>query len=72
MTNRIQNTSLYLKLTNGPLKLECYIALGWKSLQGTNAVAYLGHSQVLKKIKCCEYNPDGSNLQHFVTCELAK
>jgi len=52
MTNRIQNTSLYLKLTNGPLKLECYIALGWKSLPGTNAIAYLGHSQVLKKMKC--------------------
>jgi hypothetical protein len=28
------------------------IRIGWKSLPGTNTLAYLAHSSVTKKIKC--------------------
>jgi hypothetical protein len=29
---------------NGPNKLECYITLGWKGLQGKKALAYQAYS----------------------------
>jgi hypothetical protein len=32
--DRIHNTSFSSQLTNGLKKLECYITLGWKGLQG--------------------------------------
>jgi len=38
---RIHNTS---QLTNGPNKLECYIAVCWKGLPETNTLAYWAHS----------------------------
>ncbi len=31
--------------------------LGWKGTPGVNSLAYWACSQVLKKIKCCEYGP---------------
>ncbi len=31
--------------------------LGWNWFQGTNTLAYLSHSEVTKKMKCCEYGP---------------
>ncbi len=40
-------------------KLERYITLGWKGLLGTDILAYSIHSEVTKKIKCCEYSPRG-------------
>jgi hypothetical protein len=33
------------------------LLFGWKCFQGTNALAYLSHSEVTKKKKCCEYGP---------------
>jgi hypothetical protein len=36
--------AVFTILTNGPIKLECYITLGWKGLLGTNTVAYWAHS----------------------------
>ncbi len=40
-------------------KLECYITLGWKGFPVTNTIAYWDYSQARKKMKCCEYNPNG-------------
>ncbi len=37
-------------------KLECYIALWWKGLAGTNTLAYWAHYWVAK-MKCCNYDP---------------
>jgi hypothetical protein len=39
-----------------PNKLECCITLGWKSLPGTNTLAYWAHCFVTEKMKCCEYH----------------
>ncbi len=52
--DRVYNNSFSLKLTSGPNKLECCIKLDKKGLPGTNALAYLAHWLVSKKIKCCE------------------
>ncbi len=32
--DRIYNTLFYLKLMNGPIKLECYITIDWKTFAG--------------------------------------
>ncbi len=40
----IHNSSFYLWLINGPDKLECYLILGLKGLQGTNSQVYWAHS----------------------------
>ncbi len=45
------------ELMNGPNTLECYILLGWKDFPETNPFAYSAHSQVMKKMKCCEHSP---------------
>jgi hypothetical protein len=39
--------------------MECYIALGRKGLQGTNALTYWAHLKVTKKngTDCCENGP---------------
>ena len=42
-TDHIHNTSFYLKLTNGPNKLDCYITQDQKRLTVTNTLAYLAH-----------------------------
>jgi hypothetical protein len=34
--------------------MVCYVTLGWKGLPKTNTLAYWAHSQVVKKMKCCE------------------
>ncbi len=39
----IRNTSFSLQLTNRPIKLECFIELGWKGLPKTNKLAYWSH-----------------------------
>jgi hypothetical protein len=31
------------KIENEPIKLECYIQLGWRALPGTNTPAYWTH-----------------------------
>ncbi len=36
-------------------KLECYSTLGRKSSTGTSTLAYLAHSKLSKKLKCCKY-----------------
>ncbi len=36
-------------LANGPNKLECYIAIGWVGVPGTNTLAFEAHSYVTKK-----------------------
>jgi len=41
--DHIYNTLFYLKLMNGPIKLECYITLDWKGLTETNTVASFAH-----------------------------
>ncbi len=48
---------IYFIIKNECNKLEFYIIFGWKFFQGTNAQAYFAHSEVLKKMKCCEYSP---------------
>ncbi len=40
-----------------PNKLQCYITLELKGFPVTNTLAYLTHSYVMKKMKCCEYSP---------------
>ncbi len=35
---------IFSQLINVPNKLECYSILGWKSLQGTNCLAFWAHS----------------------------
>jgi hypothetical protein len=53
---------------NGSNKLECYIALGRKDMQGTNEPAYGAYSRIVKTAQ-------GSYSQHFifiVTYEQAK
>jgi hypothetical protein len=40
---------------NGPNKLECYITILEKLAK--NRLAYLAHTYITKKIKCCEYSP---------------
>ncbi len=42
---------------NGHNKRDCYISLGWKGFPLTNTLANWEHSQVTKKMKCCEYGP---------------
>ncbi len=44
----INNTSFSSELTNGPNKLECYITLGLKGLEGTTPQAYWAHLYVKK------------------------
>jgi len=51
----IHNTSFSL-LTNGPKKLDCYIAIAQKGWEVINTLACWAHSEVLKKMNCCEYN----------------
>jgi hypothetical protein len=42
-------TTLHFLLTyNGPIWLECYITLSWKSLPETNILAYLAHSKFVE------------------------
>jgi hypothetical protein len=53
----IHNTLFSLKLTNGHNKLECYVTLERKASPGTNAITYMSHSHVTKKMKSCEYGP---------------
>ncbi len=50
-------TTLYFFswLTNGRVKLECYITLGWKGLPETNTLAFWNRWLFTKMIKCCEY-----------------
>ncbi len=36
---------------------QCYIAVDWKCLSGTNTLAYWGPFVCYKKMKCCEYVP---------------
>jgi hypothetical protein len=49
--DHIYNTLFYLKLMNGPIKLECYITLVWKGIPGTKYLRYsceasdFGHSR---------------------------
>ncbi len=38
-------------------KVPCYITLGCKCLPGRNTLASRAHSQVINKMKCCEYHP---------------
>jgi len=38
------NTQFYFQITNGPMKLERFNALGYKGLPGTNTTAYRVHS----------------------------
>jgi hypothetical protein len=40
-----------------PLKLVFPGTGHWKSLAGTNALAYSAHSQTTKKMKCCKFGP---------------
>ncbi len=40
----------------GPISYECNITLGYIRLLGTCTPAYSAHSQVTKKIKCCQYD----------------
>jgi hypothetical protein len=55
----IHNIKFSLQLTNGPIKLDCYIALGWISLPGTNIITFWPHSLVKKQMKCVEYGSRG-------------
>jgi len=34
--------------------LKCYIILGWKGLPGTNSLAYLAHTKLMKQMKSCK------------------
>jgi len=38
-------------------KLDFYMVLGSKGLPVTSALAYLAHSLITKKMRCCEYYP---------------
>jgi len=60
----IFTTSFSSLLLNGSNKLDHYITLDWtwKGLPRTNTLAYRAHSQVTKKMKCCEYGPWCSRL----------
>ncbi len=40
----VHNTSFSSELTNGPNKIEWYITLGLKCVQGTNTLVYLAPS----------------------------
>jgi len=53
----IHNTSFSSRLTNGPNKLECYIALRWKHLPIANTLASWAHLQLEMKMKGCEHGP---------------
>jgi hypothetical protein len=53
----IHNTWFSSEIIIRPIKLECYITLGQIGLVGKTALAYWSYSQVLKKMKCCEYVP---------------
>jgi hypothetical protein len=44
---------------NGPDKLEHFITLGQEGLPVTHTIAYWVNSQVMKKMKCCEYDSWG-------------
>jgi hypothetical protein len=56
-----------------PNKLECCIILSSKDLLGTNALGYLAHSKVTKKLKCTKYCPVyiflNSGMFRLVVCE---
>ncbi len=39
------------------MKVRELHSLGWRDLQGTNALSYRAYSQVMKKMKVCEYQP---------------
>jgi activator of HSP90 ATPase len=49
--------------------LECYFALGWKDLPGTNSLAYWAHSYFRKKLKSCEYDSNVAKLEIVVQIE---
>ncbi len=57
LRERIHNTQFSSKLKNWPDKHECYITKLSKGSTVTKTLAYWAHSQVTKKIKCCEYSP---------------
>jgi hypothetical protein len=46
-----------LQFKNEPNKLDCFTIPCCKALPLTNTLAYRTHSQVAKKMKCCEYGP---------------
>ncbi len=47
----------FFATTNRHNMPECYIALFWVLLPGTNTLAYLAHLEVRKKMKSCRYSP---------------
>ncbi len=63
---RIQNTLFSLQITNGPNKLECYNTLVWKGLTLTKNLAYWTSQQVMKKMRCCEYDSKTQRYQTFM------
>jgi hypothetical protein len=52
----VHNTSFSSELSNGPNKIEWYITLGLKCVQGTNTLVYLAPSYVTKKLKYSVYS----------------
>jgi hypothetical protein len=50
----------------GPIsKSLSLITLGLKGLPGTNPLAYGAHLEVVKKKKCCEYDPRNHNYDNL-------
>jgi hypothetical protein len=52
----IHNISFSFLATNVHDKQECYITLGWKGLIITKTLAYWAPLQIMKQMKCCEYD----------------
>jgi hypothetical protein len=57
LDSEYHNTSFSLQLINGPNKLKGNFAPGkpFQPSVNVNILAYLAHSYVMKKMKCCEY-----------------
>ncbi len=68
----ILHPSYFLKLLNGPNKLQYYITLGWKGLPWTYSLTYLANLLVTKT-KSVENTATGpySHFIFFVTCKWA-
>jgi hypothetical protein len=59
--DRIPNSLFSSQLSNILIKLEYYINLGWKCLQGTNSLVYRAQRK-----KCYEYD-SWAQLQKLIT-----
>jgi hypothetical protein len=56
------NEALFRFSSHGALRVN--IRLGWKSMSGTNTLAFWAHLIVTNKIKCCEYSNYSTLLEH--------